>query len=87
MSSDIIIKFASAEAAMHFASWLCDRAEQDYWEWMRCREEDEEGDITVTRFHYHGVEDETKAKNDPARYGKFMCDWTIRTTCGRLDNK
>lgn len=69
---------------MHFAYWMCDHAEQDYWEWMRCREDEEEGDITVTRFGYHGPEDTSKAKDDPKRYGEFMCDWTIRTELGRI---
>lgn len=84
MSRDITIRFATEEAAMHFAGWLCGSGEQQYWDWMTYREGEEAGDITATRFHYHGPEDETKARNDPARYGKFMCDWTIRTTLGRL---
>lgn len=84
----ISIEFSNKKAAMHFAHWLCGSGEQQYWEWMEYREEDEEkGNITATSFHYHGVEDETKATNDKARYGEFMCDNTIRTTCGRLDKK
>jgi hypothetical protein len=79
------IKFANEAAAEHFASWLCGSGEQQYWEWMECREEDEEGDITATSFHYHGEEDETKAEDDTERYGEFMCDNIIRTTTGRLD--
>lgn len=82
----ITIEFDNPEAAEHFASWLCGGGEQDYWHWMECREEDEEeGDITALEFHYHGPEDETKARDDAARYGEFMCDNTIRTTCGRMD--
>jgi hypothetical protein len=81
--TDLVIKFASKEAADHFASWLCGAGEQDYWQWMEYREEEEDGDITALRFHYHGEEDETKARNDPARYGEFMADNIIRTTCGR----
>jgi hypothetical protein len=81
---DITIKFASEEAAQHFALWLCERGEQEYWDWMRYREEEEEGNITATSFEYHGPEDESKAKTDASRYGKFMCDWTIRTHLGRL---
>ena len=83
----IQIKFANEEAAMHFATWLCEAGEQDYWQWQECREEDEEGDITAISFHYHGPEDETKAQDDKARYGEFMCDNIIRTTVGRLDKR
>ena len=83
----LTIEFDNEESAKHFAIWLCEAGEQDYWHWMECREEDEDGDITATSFHYHGEEDETKAQNDPDRYGGFMCDNIIRTTCGRLDDK
>lgn len=84
MSRDITIKFDTEEAAMHFAEWLCGSGEQEYWNWMRYREDEESGNITVLEFDYHGVEDSTKSKDDPDRYGEFMCDWTIRTTLGRL---
>jgi hypothetical protein len=83
----ITIEFANPEAAHHFAVWMCESGEQQYWEWMKIREEEEDGDITAVSFHYHGPEDESKVKDDPARYGKFMCDNTIRTTCGRLDER
>lgn len=79
------IKFANEAAAKHFALWLCESGEQQYWDWMEYREGEEEGDITATSFHYHGEEDETKAQNDPDRYGEFMEDNIIRTSCGRLD--
>ena len=82
--TDLVIKFASKEAADHFASWLCGSGEQQYWQWMECREEEEDGDITATSFHYHGEEDETKDETDPDRYNEFMCDNIIRTACGRL---
>jgi hypothetical protein len=84
-ATTISIKFANEEAAMHFASWLCESGEQTYWDYMKYREEEEKGNITVLEFDYHGEEDKTKAKNDPKRYGEFMCDNTIRTTVGRLD--
>lgn len=78
----IIIEFDNKKAAHHFAVWLCESGEQDYWQWMECREEDEEsGNITAVSFEY-----KTKAKNDPERYGEFMCDNTIRTVAGRLDH-
>ena len=80
----LTLEFSSPEALKHFATWLCESGEQDYWEWMRYREGEEEGPITATAFHYHGAEDTAKPVNDPARYGEFLCDNTIRTTCGRL---
>lgn len=80
----VSIKFANEEAADHFSTWLCESGEQSYWDWMECREQEEDGDITAINFHYHGEEDETKAHTDPNRYGKFMSDNTIRTTVGRL---
>jgi hypothetical protein len=51
---ELVIKFSSDRAAAHFKSWLDGQGEQDYWTWMECREEEEKGDITATRFHYSG---------------------------------
>lgn len=79
------IRFANEAAAKHFALWLCESGEQQYWDWMEYRESEEEGDITATSFHYHGEEDQTKERTDPARYGEFMEDNIIRTDCGRLE--
>lgn len=81
------IEFASQKALEHFASWLCESGEQEYWQWMETRESEEDGNITATEFDYHGPEDETKAEDDPKRYGEFMCDDTIRTKCGRLNRR
>jgi hypothetical protein len=75
----IQIKFANEAAAHHFALWLCESGEQDYWNWMEYREPEEKGDITAVIFDYHGPEDK------PELCGEFMHDNTIRTTCGRLD--
>jgi hypothetical protein len=83
----ISIEFDNKKAANHFASWLCGAGELDYWDWMQYREEEESGNITALDFHYHGLEDETKAEDDKARYHGFMCDNTIRTTCGRMDKR
>lgn len=83
--TNLTIKFANEEAARHFALWLCESGEQEYWQWMETRETEEDGDITATHFHYHGEEDETKAYNDPERYGDFIEDNIIRTTVGRLN--
>lgn len=83
--TDLVIKFPNDEATRHFALWLCESGEQSYWDWMKYRENEDNGDITATNFHYHGEEDETKEETDPARYNEFMCDNTIRTTVGRLN--
>lgn len=48
------IVFDNPEAAEHFALWLCESGEQKYWEWMRIREEEEDGDITAINFDYWG---------------------------------
>lgn len=84
MARDLVVRFATDEAAEHFALWLCESGEQQYWDWMVARESEEPGNITAVEFDYHGPEDDTKAKSDPERYGEFMCDWTIRTRLGRL---
>ena len=84
----IKIEFDNKKAALGFTEWLCGSDEQDYWNYQEYREQDEEkGNITAVEFHYHGPEDETKAQDDEARYGEFMCDNIIRTTCGRLDKR
>ena len=66
------INFDSSEAAEHFASWLCNAGEQDYWDWMKYREQEEDGKITALRFIYH--------KNN-----EFIPDFEINTKCGRMD--
>lgn len=71
---DVVIKFDNEEAAEHFITWLCESGEQDYWEWMRYREEEEDGNITAVNFEYHGG-------SDDGEFGKHP----ITTTCGRLD--
>jgi hypothetical protein len=53
-SSTVEIKFDNPEAAEHFISWLCGSGEQHYWDWMLCREDEEDGDITAVRFDYNG---------------------------------
>lgn len=82
------IEFANKKALKHFATWLCEAGEQDYWEWMEIQEEEEDGPITAVQFQYHGPEDDTKDMDDPARWKKckgFVHDNTIRTVVGRLD--
>ena len=51
--SEVVFKFSNPVAAEHFASWLAGRGEQDYWEWMGDREEEEDGNITGLDFDYN----------------------------------
>lgn len=83
--TDITIKFDNKEAAMHFASWLCESGEQSYWDWQEIRESEEDGDITAIEFDYHGDKEEKKIGSKKYGYGTFMGDNIIRTTCGRLN--
>ena len=71
----ITFVFGNDSAAEHFLSWLCGQGEQEYWEWMRTREEEEGGPITAVGFDYHGGTDEG------SEFGKHP----IVATCGRLD--
>lgn len=68
------IEFDNKEALEHFAHWLCDQGEQDYWLWQEYREQEEDGDITALKFKYHYE-------------NKFLGDGTIRTECGRMDKR
>jgi hypothetical protein len=70
--SPLKIEFGTVGARDHFARWLCGSGEQDYWQWMECREQEEEGPITATEFQYF-------------REGSgFVADGVIRTNCGRF---
>lgn len=74
-SVKVEIDFANPEAAEHFVSWLCGSGEQQYWQWMEYREqEEEEGDITALNFDYHS-----------ANGKKFGLK--VLTTCGRMDKR
>ena len=73
------IEFDNEEALKHFASWLCGAGEQDYWQWMEYREQEEDGDITAVKFNYHCGKDVGSLKT-------FIKDKTIRTKAGRIDN-
>ncbi len=68
----VLIEFDNAEAAKHFASWLCESGEQSYWLWMEYREQEDEGDITAVEFDYHTTPNKTFNPN------------YIKTKCGRL---
>lgn len=52
-TSELTLKFENQKAAEHFLVWLSEAGEQDYWNYMECREEEEEGLITGTQFNYH----------------------------------
>lgn len=67
----LIIEFDNQEALEHFASWLCESGEQDYWTWMESQEQEEPGPITAVTIDYHNGQN------------KFLPDNTIRTVCGR----
>lgn len=75
------IEFDNSEAAMHFATWLCESGEQSYWNWMEYREEEENGPITATSFDYHTIEVDASGKQT---YTGFVKDWTIKAECGRM---
>ncbi len=49
----ITFEFDNQAMADHFKTWLCESGEQDYWTWMECREQEEDGNITARNFDYH----------------------------------
>jgi hypothetical protein len=51
-STEVKIQFASKHAAEHFMEWLCGSGEQEYWNWMEYREDEEDGDITAIELDY-----------------------------------
>lgn len=71
MKQNITIQFENEKAAQHFAHWLDGQGEQDYWTWMECREQEEDGDITAKRFVY-------------LKDGKFAPDGVIGVVLGRI---
>ena len=88
MAFTLKIDFDNEEVARHFGLWLCEAGEQDYWEWMKYREQEENGNITAINFHYSSPLDESFPANDKRRYkkAKFLNNLTIDTTCGRQDS-
>lgn len=85
------IEFSNRKAMEHFARWLCGSGEQEYWTWMECQESNEPDakDITATRFEYfhHSNSTNFPTSDDQLADVEFVGDNTIRTTCGRLDNR
>jgi hypothetical protein len=45
--------FGNEKTLNHFKSWLCEQGEQEYWDWMEYREQEEKGNITALEFDYH----------------------------------
>jgi hypothetical protein len=78
MSDPTVISFHfdNEEAAQHFLVWLSESGEQEYWDWMEYREEDEEkGDITALDFDYWSL-------NEGKTFGP-----KIKMKCGRMDRR
>lgn len=72
--NQLMIQFNNQKAIKHFATWLCESGEQDYWMWMEERETEDEDAITAVRFDYFNG-----AK-------KFLGTNTINAICGRLSD-
>lgn len=51
-TSVLAFQFDNPEAMNHFWRWLCESGEQQYWDYMQYREEEEDGDITGLFFDY-----------------------------------
>jgi len=69
------IEFDDDVVANHFLQWLSGSGEQEYWQWMECREEREKGKITAVAFDYH-------TPNGSKKFGP-----RVSTTSGRLDDE
>jgi len=74
---EIKFVFDNDAAAEHFLTWLSEDGEQSYWDWMRYRQEEENGPITAVHFDYHG------GTNDGEEFGKHP----VIAKCGRLGEK
>lgn len=70
--------FDNEKALKHFATWLCEQGEQEYWTWMEEQEAEEAGDITCVEFDYWGG---TGSGKD------YLKNNTIVATCGRLSDE
>jgi hypothetical protein len=75
--TEVKFVFDNAAVAHYFIEWLCGVGEQDYFQYMECREKEQDGDITATEFDYWGG----TGKN--SEFGKN----DIIAICGRLDRK
>lgn len=72
----LIIEFSNREELLNFCTWLCNCAEQHYWEWCDYGAEDDKRPAVI--FDYH-QRDYSKRGDDPTAYKEFMEDNTIRT--------
>lgn len=69
----LTIEFPTAEAKQIFATWMSDGGgEQNYFDAM------ESSATSSLHVGYHGPENKQFDRNDKRRYGKFLCDDTIR---------
>lgn len=73
-TTQLKFEFSNPEAARHFLSWLCESGEQEHWDWMSVREQEEDGPITAVQIDYW--------QNDNKKFG----EGTIIAECGRLDH-
>ena len=48
----LTLQFDNPEAMNHFWRWMCESGEQQYWDYMTYREDEEDGDITGLIFNY-----------------------------------
>ncbi len=83
MPSKVTIEFDNKDAAYHFMSWLDGQGEQDYWTWMKCREDEEPGNITAESFLWG------YPQSDPAKYRESQFtgnDLIVKAKCGRLSH-
>lgn len=70
---ELKIVFPTAEAKQIFATWMSDGGgEQEYFQSM---EGSKPPDL---RIGYHGIKDDRYERDDKRRYGKFLCDSTLR---------
>lgn len=84
MSKQVLkIEFSNQSALDHFARWLCEMGEQDYWDYMEYREKKEDGNITAVSFSYS---EKVNLENGKTRF-EWLKDNTIKTTCSRLDKE
>jgi len=73
MKTELRIIFPTEEAKRIFAEWMSDGGgEQEYFMAM------ERSKTPRLRIGYHGQEDTRFERNDKRRYGKFLCDNTLR---------
>lgn len=75
-ATTITFEFSNPEAAHHFLIWMSESGEQEYWNWMQYREENDEpeGDITAVELDYWSL-------NEGETFGP-----RVQMVCGRFDD-